>query len=274
MVPLRAQTRARHARRLHPQARAGRLPKQPRWHQRLGAGLGQRRRLSLRRERGRVMSRPSTALPSHAERRYRLKRRALLAALGGATVGAFLPRLGIAEDAAPIKRLVLVFQPNGVIMDNWRPAGATLAGAPLGELSRSLAAFEPLKSKISVVTGLNQKSYGFDNHQQGMGGLWTGSRMLPESELSKPAPENAALADGPSIDQVVAQASKGSTRFDSLQFQVDRTSTGGLGPGWMTGIYSGPKQPMLGENNPYKMFDRVFEGFSGGGVDQADQLRA
>jgi hypothetical protein len=211
---------------------------------------------------------------SPAEHRYRLKRRALLAALGGTTLGAFVPRLGIAQSSAPIKRLVLVFQPNGVIMDNWRPAGGSVAGTALGELSRSLAAFEPIKGKTTVVTGLNKKSFGFDNHQQGMGGLWTGSRMLDEAELSKPAPENAALADGPSIDQVVAQASKGSTRFDSLQFQVDRTSTGGLGPGWMTTIYSGPKQPMIGENNPYKMFDRVFEGNSSGSVDQAEQLRA
>jgi hypothetical protein len=203
-----------------------------------------------------------------------LKRRALLGALGGASLGAMLPRLGIAQSAPPVKRLVLVFQPNGVIMDDWRPNGGTVAGAPLGELSRSLAAFEPIKSKISVVTGLNQKSFGFDNHQQGMGGLWTGSRMLPESELSKPAPENAALADGMSIDQAVAQAIKGSARFDSLQFQVDRTSTGGLGPGWMTGIYSGPSQPMVGENSPYEMFDRVFEGFTGATQDQAAQLRA
>ena len=124
------------------------------------------------------------------------------------------------------------------------------------------------------MTGLNKKSYGFDNHQQGMGGLWTGSRMLPEAELSKPAPENAALADGASIDQAVAQATKGSTRFDSLQFQVDRTSTGGLGPGWMTGIYSGPAQPILGENSPYKMFNRVFEGFTAATPDEAVQRRA
>lgn len=212
--------------------------------------------------------------PSPAERRYRLKRRALLAALGGVSLGAFVPRLGIAQSGPPIKRLVLVFQPNGVIMDNWRPAGGSVSGAALGELSRSLAAFEPIKSKISVVTGLNKKSFGFDNHQQGMGGLWTGSRMLPLDELSKPAPENAALADGASIDQAVAQASKGKTRFDSLQFQVDRTSTGGLGPGWMTCIYSGPLQPMVGENSPYKMFDRVFEGFSAGTPDLAAQLRA
>jgi hypothetical protein len=220
------------------------------------------------------MSEPQKAGASRAERRYRLKRRALLAALGGTTVGAFLPRLGIAQSAAPIKRLVLVFQPNGVIMDNWRPAGGTVAGAALGELSRSLLAFEPIKSKITVVTGLNKKSYGFDNHQQGMGGLWTGSRMLSEAELSKPAPENAALADGASIDQAVAQASRGSTRFDSLQFQVDRTSTGGLGPGWMTCIYSGPAQPMVGENSPYKMFSRVFEGFTAATPDEAVQLRA
>jgi hypothetical protein len=220
------------------------------------------------------MSGPRTIPHSPAVQRYRLKRRALLATLGGATVGAFLPRLGIAQNVAPIKRLMLVFQPNGVIMDNWRPAGGTVAGAPLGELSRSLAAFAPVKSKLSIVTGLNQKSFGFDNHQQGMGGLWTGSRMLSEAELSKPAPENAALADGASIDQAVAQASKGRTRFDSLQFQVDRTATGGLGPGWMTGIYSGPAQPILGENSPYKMFSRVFEGFVAATPDEAVQRRA
>src|SRR5687767_8622769 len=213
-------------------------------------------------------------MTGRAERRFSIKRRALLAALGAGSVGPFLPRLVTAQDAAPIKRLVLVFQPNGVIMDTWRPAGGSVVGAPLGELSRSLAAFEPIKSKVSVVTGVNMKSLGFDNHQQGMGGLWTGSRMLPETELAKPAPENAALANGPSIDQVVAQANKGTTRFDSLQFQVDRTSTGGLGPGWMTGIYAGDSQPILGENNPYKMFDRIFEGFVGGSDEAIAQLRA
>ena len=45
--------------------------------------------------------------------RFRLKRRALLAALGATSLGGFVPRLGIAQAAAPIKRLVLVFQPNG-----------------------------------------------------------------------------------------------------------------------------------------------------------------
>jgi hypothetical protein len=214
------------------------------------------------------------ALFGKSDARFRMKRRALLAALGATSLGGFVPRLGIAQDAAPIKRLVLVFQPNGVIMDNWRPEGGTPAGAAIGMLSPSLAPFEPIKSKIAVITGLNQKSFGADNHQQGMGGLWTGSRMGPEEELAKPAGENAALADGKSIDQAVAQAKTGSTRFDSLQFQVDRTSTGGLGPGWMTGIYSGPGQPMVGENSPYKMFTRVFDGVAGKTEDEAAQLRA
>lgn len=217
------------------------------------------------------------ALHRSSQARFRVKRRALLAALGASSLGGFLPRLGIAQAATPIKRLVLVFQPNGVIMDTWRPPSGTPAGAPIGQLSRTLAAFEPVKSKIAVITGLDQRSYGADNHQQGMGGLWTGSRMGPESELSKPAPENGALADGMSIDQAVAQANVGKTRFDSLQFQVDRLTTGGLGPGWMTGIYSGPSQPMLGENNPYEMFDRIFEGVGSVGVgmsDQGAQLRA
>ena len=115
-----------------------------------------------------------------ADARFRLKRRALLTALGATSLGGFVPRLGIAQSAAPIKRLVLVFQPNGVIMDNWRPAGGTVAGAAIGALSPSLAAFEPIKAKVAVVTGLNQRSFNADNHQQGMGGLWTGSRMLPE----------------------------------------------------------------------------------------------
>lgn len=212
---------------------------------------------------------------THSKRSpHRLTRRAILGALAGSALAPWLPRLGEAQSAQKIKRMVLCFQPNGVIMDNWRPQGGTIEGAPLGELSRTLAAFEPLKSKISVVTGLDMNSIGSDNHQQGMGGMWTGSRMTPDSELSKPAPENAALADGMSIDQAVAQAQTGATRFDSLQFQVDRTSTGGLGPGWMTNIYSGPSQPLVGENDPYKMFDRIFEGFVGNDQAGLAQLRA
>jgi hypothetical protein len=159
-------------------------------------------------------------------------------------------------------------------MNDWRPVGATAQGAPLGTLSRSLASFEAMKSKISVVTGLNMVTASGDPHLTGMTGLWTGSKATPDSELVKTAPENGALADGISIDQAVAQAFAGTTRFNSIKFHAAATTSNGLGPGWLTNSYAGPGRPIFGESNPFTLFDSLFEGLEGIDQNTVGQIRA
>lgn len=204
----------------------------------------------------------------------RLNRRAIMGLLSGAAVAPWLPRLGQAQNATPQKRLVLCFQANGVIMDNWRPAGGTPEGAPLGEMSRSLAAFAPLRDKISVITGIDMPTPPGDSHLTGMGTLWTGCKMTPEEDLSKTAPENGALADGISIDYAVAAQTEFAARFNALKFHAGETTSNGLGPGWLTNSYSGPGQPVFGQSNPFALFDQIFEGFVGVDAGEAARLRS
>ena len=51
---------------------------------------------------------------------------------------------------APVRRLGVVYHPNGVIYDQWLPKGA---GADF-TLSPTLAPLQPFKDKLVVVTGL------------------------------------------------------------------------------------------------------------------------
>ena len=52
--------------------------------------------------------------------------------------------------AKPVRRLGVVYHPNGVVYENWLPKG-TGAGF---EFSRVLSPFEPFRDRVNVVTGL------------------------------------------------------------------------------------------------------------------------
>jgi hypothetical protein len=92
-------------------------------------------------------------------------------------------------------------------------------------------------------------------HEHGMGGLWTGNSISGNKNMA------------PSVDQIIAKAMKPQTDFESLQFGVqpyydsgDANAKAASVNSYM--IYSGPKAQMPAEGDPYKMFDRIFGGFS------------
>src|SRR5262245_19835868 len=73
-----------------------------------------------------------------------------------------------------VKRLILLFSPNGTIYQSWKPTG----GPTDFQLSPILAPLEPFKSKLVVVDGLTKKDQGGDHHQTGMAKTWTGSLVV------------------------------------------------------------------------------------------------
>ena len=200
-------------------------------------------------------------------------RRALLKALGvSAAAAPFVPALdGWAAGAAP-KRLVLLFSPHGVIPETYWPTGAdTNFTFPAGGI---LEPFTPLKTEMTIFKGLRRNTTGKGEHEIAMANLWTGTSMaLPSQD-----------ANGPSIDQIVAKAIKPDTTFESLQLGVqcpywgegDITSKAGSPNSSM--INAGPHQRLYPENDPQKLFDRLFSGgmaaAGAGNMADADRLRS
>src|SRR5580658_10122015 len=84
--------------------------------------------------------------------RKQISRRTLLRGAGTAIalplLDAMFPALSKAAD--PIRRLSVVYVPNGIIMKDWTPA-ATGAGF---EFTRILKPLEPFRQDITVVSGL------------------------------------------------------------------------------------------------------------------------
>jgi hypothetical protein len=182
-------------------------------------------------------------------------RRQLLKALGVSVAAApFIPTLDgwAAPGATPPKRLLLLFSPHGVIPENYWPTGAdTNFAFPAGSI---LEPFAPHKNDMIVFKGLKRPTKGRGAHEIVMVNLWTGTSMHPSTQD----------ATGPSIDQVIAKALPKETTYESLQFGVQTTFwgegdiTSRLGSPNSTMIYAGTQQRMYPENDPYKMFDRLF----------------
>jgi hypothetical protein len=81
-----------------------------------------------------------------------LSRRTMLRGMGAAVALPLLDAMFPAMAAAPgpVRRLGVVYHPNGVIYDQWLPKGV---GADY-ELSPTLAVLKPFRDKLIVVTGL------------------------------------------------------------------------------------------------------------------------
>ena len=83
-----------------------------------------------------------------------ISRRTVLRGAGTAValplLDAMIPAFAPAAATKPVRRLGVVYHPNGVIYDQWLPTGVGSAF----ELSPTLKGLEPFKDKLIVVTGL------------------------------------------------------------------------------------------------------------------------
>src|SRR5688572_20849046 len=141
------------------------------------------------------------------DRRWLISRRALLGGITAAGVSSLVPRGFAKAQAAPSPRLLIVHVPEGM----WKGAQRPVAGGT--SLGPILEALQPFQSKLLVLNNLEMKSRekgpGGDGHHRGVPHMLTGTEMQDEN-----------LAGGPSIDQKIAKAIGGSSRFESLQFAV------------------------------------------------------
>lgn len=179
--------------------------------------------------------------------RYGLSRRTVLRGLlGGTAVTVGLPPLELfwnsngtafASGEGFPKRFGLFFWGNGMLPDRWVPPSD---GADY-TLSPQLAPLAGVKSDVSVVSGLAVKVPNVVPHGSGAAGILTGSPVLLEGG-------NETYA-GPTLDQVIAEAIGGETRFRSIE----------CGAACDVGLsHSGPNARNPAERDPYTLFQRIF----------------
>jgi hypothetical protein len=177
------------------------------------------------------------------DRRWFISRRALLGGISAAGVASLLPRGFARAQAAPLPRLLIVHVPEGMWNGAPRPA---VGGTNLGQI---LEALQPFQSKLLVLNNLTMKSRdqgpGGDGHHRGVPHMLTGIEMQDEN-----------LAGGPSIDQKIAKAIGGSSKFESLQFAVRIVygDTNGRP------IWSAPGRVVSAMQSPFEAYTRLFGG--------------
>jgi hypothetical protein len=194
-------------------------------------------------------------------RKAPMSRRTLLRGAGGVAIAlpfleAMSPRL--ARAAAAPKRLFLMHNQNGVVPSAWFPTGSETAF----QLAPAMAPFEPLKQHLIVLDGIDKQQIQANGtaHARGMASTFTGNTSKD------------GFADGPSLDQPVANAIGVGTRFKYMLFgKVSNYHV----------FHSGARMMIPPVNEPKANFDRMFMGFvppAGGGTTgpspDAEKLRA
>src|SRR5207344_2466665 len=117
--------------------------------------------------------------------------------------------------AAVPKRFIVMFSPNGTLPTQWTPTGSETSFT----LSPILMPLGPHQGDLVIVEGLLQEGGGGDGHQNGIGGMLTGSPLNPGPFAGVGAPP-AGWPSGPSIDQRIAEALGAATKLRSLELGV------------------------------------------------------
>ena len=187
----------------------------------------------------------------------RLSRRRFLRGAGGAAIA--LPFLGAMDGpakAAPFpKRFVVFFTGLGQVKQSWLPSGSG-ADFTLGEV---LAPLEPFKSKIMVLDGVDMESAHHgpgDPHQLGIGHALTGTELQEGTLFPHVCDPDKTVGwgGGVSIDQLLAQQIGQTTKLGSLELgvQVQYSNVSA------SISYRAPGVPVPPEDDPAKVFDRLF----------------
>jgi hypothetical protein len=157
-----------------------------------------------------------------------------------------------------VKRLGIVYVPNGVWMGRWSPAGE---GEAL-EITPTLQALAPFRDRMLMLTGLANRQgdplpgEGAGDHARAAGAYLTG--VHPKKT------EGANIRAGVSVDQIAAQVLGQETQLASLELCLESEDrAGSCDPGYScvyanTLCWRGPTTPLSIANDPRVVFERLF----------------
>jgi hypothetical protein len=197
-----------------------------------------------------------------------ISRRIALRGLGASVtlplLDAMVPALAApAKALAKAPRFSVVYVPNGMAMKNWTPA-AEGAGFELTPILQPLAAF---RDDLLVLSGLNSR--------QGPGGVHANKSTAFLTGVL-PAMSEYDLKAGVSVDQILAQHLGKNTQLMSLELALDSHDVSGACDTGFACAYTNtiswrsPTMPLLMENNPRAVFERLFG--DSGSTDPAKRL--
>lgn len=194
--------------------------------------------------------------------RQAMDRRTLLRGVGAVMalplLEAMIPSAAMAETAAKArKRLQVIYTPNGMVMKDFTPAA-------LGEnyaLSPTLQPLAPYRAHFAVISGLDHAQAealgdGGGDHARCCGTYLTGVHVKKT--------EGADMANGISMDQIVARQFGEKTQLPSLELGLESPSlVGSCDPGYScaytnTLSWGGPNTPLPVTTNPRELFERLF----------------
>ena len=165
--------------------------------------------------------------------------------------------------ANPVRRFGVFYVPNGMAMKHWTPEGEG-TGFEMTRLLNPLAAY---RDRMTVLTGLNGVPSNAGVHASAATRFLTGVT---------PARTESNLRAGVSVDQLIARSFAQHTQLGSLELALDsRDVSGSCDVGFSctytnTISWRNETTPLLGENNPRAVFERLFG--DSGSTDPAARL--
>jgi len=209
------------------------------------------------------------------QKKWQISRRTMLKGLGACIALPFLeamafPGSGSSYRRAPVRNAFL-FMPNGVHPDHWTPK---TMGRNF-ELTRQLSPLKSFKDDIQIFSELMNHNSIF----KGADGHYAKSASLLTCMPIKQTIGDNIHSGGISVDQVIADHVGNETLFPSLEYGLDRITTGvdinvgftrlyGSSISWKT-----PTQPLSKEIDPRLAFDRLFRPFVPGAKKQDDPFK-
>jgi hypothetical protein len=192
-----------------------------------------------------------------------LPRRTMLRGLGASLalplLDSMVPALTAAAQspARPVKRLGVVYVPNGMVMKHWTPQG----DGPLAELTSILKPLEPFRDRLVVLTGLNSTPPPDAVNAAGVHAR-ASTRFL--TDVPPKRSDTSEVEAGISIDQIVAAHLGRTTELASLELAIEgRDLAGSCDIGFScaytnTIAWRGAHTPLPMENDPRALFERMF----------------
>src|SRR5689334_18085355 len=198
-----------------------------------------------------------------------LPRRTFLRGLGATLSLPLLDAMAPALSAAPLatRRLGFVYIPMGAHMPLWTPN----CGDRLTELSPTLAALEPVKDQLTVISNTELRNAYPGTHAT------SNSAFLSAATAKWTESSDYELAT--TVDQIAAQQLGKTTRLPSLELAMDLLTTVGQCDNGYACVYqnnlswSSPTTPLPAEAHPRLAFERLF-GDGGSAADRMAELRA
>jgi hypothetical protein len=199
------------------------------------------------------------------KKKWQISRRRMLKGMGACIALPLMEAMavpGLKASGLPAKspvRTAFMYMPNGVHPEHWTPA---MTGSDF-EMTRQLLPLQDLRKDILVLGELMNRNSIF----KGADGHYAKSASLLTCMPIKQTIGDNISSGGVSIDQVIASHTGGETLFPSLEYGMDRITTGvDINVGF-TRLYGSsiswksPSQPLSKEIDPRLAFDRLFKSF-------------